>query len=81
MNCRWILGGWPGQLIVRTIPAVCSWHVGDLEQCPSLVREAPNNGHVRETAKRPLMTRRGHRPRGRLKWNTAVPCREDWLGF
>jgi hypothetical protein len=27
------------------------WHVADLGQCLTLVRDAPNNGHISEAAK------------------------------
>jgi hypothetical protein len=36
------------------------WHVGDVERGLILVREAPNNGHVRDAARPPLMTHKRH---------------------
>ena len=37
-------------------PNVGSWHVADLGQCLTLVRNAPDNGHATEAAKPTLLT-------------------------
>jgi hypothetical protein len=47
-----------------------NWHVADLGQCLTLVRDALNSGHIGEAAKPTLMTRSG--PSQRFTGNSPI---------
>ena len=70
--CQWCLRDVPQ-------PRLRCWHVADLGQCLTLVRDALMNGHISEAAKPTLLTRFGPRPSRFLALQTTLPVAKSFI--
>jgi hypothetical protein len=59
IEALWLALLWVTETLLAAMQFGRNWHIPDLERCPTIVRDAPSNGHVSEAAKSTRLTRNG----------------------